>query len=117
MSSIILQAADKRVMMPHSTFMFHDGTIGFDGTVKQFNTEYEENKKATEIMMKIYIDSMRHTGKMSTQPRNKIKKWLRDQMDKKEEVYMSAEQTVEYGFADEIFGQDDIYNWKKLIED
>ena len=29
MSSLILQAANKRVMMPHSYFMYHDGTLGY----------------------------------------------------------------------------------------
>src|SRR5579859_2585533 len=35
MSSLIFQAGNKRVMMPNSYFLFHDGTFGIEGTVKQ----------------------------------------------------------------------------------
>jgi ATP-dependent protease ClpP protease subunit len=51
MSSLIFLAADKRVMMPHSTFMFHDGTMAQEGTVKQFYTEYEQTKIQEDQML------------------------------------------------------------------
>lgn len=115
MSSIIFQAADKRVMMPHSTFMFHDGTMSMQGTCKQYLTEAEELKKTNKIMMDIYIDSMKKKGKYSKWGRQKIHNWLRSQMDKKEEVYLDATQTIEFGFADEIFGQNGKYaTWDNL---
>lgn len=116
MSSIILQAADKRVMMPHSTFMFHDGTMGMSGTVKQYLTEAEELKKSKKIMMDIYVDSMKKKGKYSQWGKQKIHNWLRSQMDKKEEVYLDAKQAVELGFADEVFGEDGDYDWDALLE-
>lgn len=116
MSSLIFQAADKRVMMPHSTFMFHDGTIAMSGTVKQFYTEVEQCKIAEEQMMAIYIDVMRRNGKMKDQKPEKIQKWLREQMDKKEEVYLNASQSIEFGFADEIFGANGVYNWAELTK-
>lgn len=117
MSSIIFQAADKRVMMPNSVFMFHEGTFEFAGTIKQHRTAASEDARAGEIMLNIYTDSMKESGCMSSKTKPQIKRWLKDQMDKKEDVFMSAEQAVEYGFADEIFGQDGNYDWKQLIED
>jgi ATP-dependent protease ClpP protease subunit len=117
MSSLIFQAADKRVMMPNSVFMFHEGTMDFSGTVKQFRTEFEEDKIARETMLNIYVASMKDSGCMSSKTKPQIRRWLINEMDKKEEVYLTAEQTVEYGFADEIFGQDGHYDWKKLVED
>ena len=36
MSSLIFLAANKRGMMPHSTFMFHEGSMFGGGTVKQY---------------------------------------------------------------------------------
>lgn len=110
MSSLIFQAANKRVMMPHSTFMFHDGTFGMEGTVKQVHSAVEFGKIADRQMMKIYIDTMKGSGKFSKRSRKFIEAWLREQMDKKEDVYLTAEQAVEYGFADKIFD----YNWSKL---
>lgn len=99
MSSIILQAADHRVMMPYSHFMFHDGTFGTEGTVKQAFTEFEQLKTDCELMMQIYIkrlvDAGEHTEKTA-------RRWLRSQMDRKEEVYLDAQRTVELNFADEV---------------
>lgn len=116
MSSIIFQAADKRVMMPHSIFMFHEGTMEFAGTMKQFRTEHDRDLVTKDAMLDIYINSMLQNGKMSKKSPEAIKKWLIEQMDKKEDVFLSAEEAVEYGFADEVFGVDGVYNWKKLTE-
>ena len=115
MSSMILQAPDKRVMMPHSTFMFHHGTIEFNGTVKQCYTETKQNKLAMKAMIKIYVDSMKVKGKLKRWSRLRIEEWLENQMDKKEEVYLNAEQAVDYGFADSVFGADGKYDWPSLL--
>lgn len=116
MSSIILQAADKRVMMPHSIFMFHEGTMSYEGTNKQYLTEAEQLKKANKQMMDIYVESMKAKGKYSKWGRQRIYNWIKNQMDKKEEVYLSAQESVELGFADEVFGEDGDYDWDSLLE-
>lgn len=112
MSSLIFQAANKRVMMPHSTFLFHDGTLGIDGTLKQVESAVDFGKISTEQMMKIYIDNMKLKGKYAKRSRKFLYNWLRDQMDKKEDVYLTAPQAVELGFADQIFD----YNWSNLTK-
>lgn len=116
MSSIIFQAADKRVMMPHSIFMFHEGTLGFEGTPKMFRSELEQENKYRNLMLDIYIGSMKKSGKMKNKSKAQVKAWLLEQMDRKEDVYLSAEESVEYGFADFIFGKNDVYDWSQLIE-
>lgn len=116
MSSIIFLAANKRVMMPHSTYMIHDGTMAQHGTVKQFYTEAEQLKKAGDQMMKIYIDNLKEHGKHSKWSRERIDKKLREMMDKKEEVYFDADETISFGFADEVFGSDGTYDWSTLLE-
>jgi len=110
MSSLIFQAANKRVMMPHSTFMYHDGTLGLEGTVKQVNTAVEFGKIIDQQMMKIYIDSMKLNGKFKHRSRKFILNYLRQQMDRKEDVYMTAKEAVELGFADSVFN----YDWANL---
>lgn len=112
MSSIIFQAANKRVMMPNSHFMFHDGTLGMEGTIKQVHSVVEFSKITDETMMDIYITSMKLSGKYAKRSKKWLKAWLREQMDKKEDVYLTSKQAVELGFADEIFN----YDWKKLTE-
>lgn len=112
MSSLIFQAGNKRVMMPNSYFLFHDGTTGIEGTVKQVRSFVKFEKLADHTMLDIYAKSMKYHGKFANKSLQVIKKWLRAQMDKHEDVYLTAKQAIEYGFADEIFNAD----WSSLTE-
>ena len=56
MGSIILQAADHRVMMPHSRFMIHYGYDGRYGHSKIFEKWAEECKRLNYDMENIYLD-------------------------------------------------------------
>lgn len=113
MSSIIFQAADYRVMMPDSIFMAHRGTIAFDGTVTQFETEYQQCQIEDARMMEIYVDSMRRSDRFVGMDDASISEWLKEQMRQREEVYFSAEQAVELGLADAVFDGD----WDRLKHD
>ena len=114
MSSIIFQAANKRVMMPHSTFMFHEGDVAFSGTPKMLRSFHSQEAVALDIMLDIYAESMKKKGKMSKSRPDTIRRWLVTQMDKKEDVFLSAKEAVEYGFADEVFGANGKYDRKAL---
>lgn len=114
MSSLILQAADHRVMMPYSTFMYHDGTMGSEGTVKQYFTEGEQLKITQDQMMGIYLDKTVGSQFFGDKTRSRVKSWMRTQMDKKEEVYLNPAETVSMNLADEIFGKDGKYDWEAL---
>ena len=102
MSSLILQAANHRVMMPNSTFMFHEGTMDFSGTSKQFMTEAEQWKLASKTMLDIYVESMKGKGRMKEKTDKELRSWLTKQMNLKEEVYLDAQEAVALGFADEV---------------
>jgi hypothetical protein len=112
MSSIIFQAADKRIMMPQSYFMLHDGTYGVEGTVKQVKSAVKFGERTEKTMLEIYATSMAENGAMAGKDKIKIKKWLRNQMDSDEDVYLTAEQAVFFGLADAVFN----YDWKTLSE-
>lgn len=114
MSSIIFTAADYRVMMPYSTFMVHTGTNVIAGTGTQVQTEYEENLKADRIMFDIYIEKLRSASKFEGWSPKRIENWLRKKMREKEEVYFTAEESLEHNFADFIFGADGVYDWEAL---
>lgn len=116
MSSIILQAANKRVMMPHSVFMYHEGDNALAGTTKQIRTWAEWEEKTGSQMTDIYINSMKRTGKYKNRSKKWLLNYLHSEMDKKEDVFLTAEEAVLYGFADEIFGGDGTYDWTKLLE-
>lgn len=115
MSSLIFLAADKKVMLPYSTFMYHTGTFSMEGTTTQAITEIEELQKGIDKMLDIYVDTLKQNGSKKDWTKPRLKKWLKEQMDKKEDVYLSAEEAVEIGFADEIFGPDK-YDWGQLLK-
>lgn len=104
MGSVILQAANKRIMMPHSIFMFHEGHENFAGTRKEIRSEEAVSKLLEEEMLQIYIDCLKRSqGKAKNWSRKRIREWLVEQMNEKENVYLTAEDAVKIGFADEIF--------------
>jgi ATP-dependent protease ClpP protease subunit len=112
MSSLIFQSATKRVMMPHSHFMFHDGSYGDYGNMKTVRSGMEFYEKVGGVMLDIYAYRMKNKGKYSHCPVEEIKKILREEMDKKDDVYLTATETVEWGLADEIFDG----NWDDLTK-
>jgi ATP-dependent Clp protease protease subunit len=114
MSSIILQAADKRVLMPSSYFMFHYGTLGTDGDAKSVYSQVDFTKQQDEVMIDIYVDCVRNSEKFKDQSETKIRKTLVDIMNKKGDVFLKAEEAIEWGFADEILQEWPSYlKWKK----
>ena len=58
MGSIILQAADHRIMMPNSRFMIHYGYNGISGHTKIFEKWADEGKRINYMMENIYLDSL-----------------------------------------------------------
>ena len=109
MSSIIFQAASKRVMMPHSFLMIHRGTYGISGTAQEVDSNYEFDKRDDLIMLDIYASRMKEKGIFKGRSKTKIKEWLKDQMMKKTDVFMTAEQAIKYGLADEVFT-----SWRRI---
>jgi ATP-dependent protease ClpP protease subunit len=58
MGSIILQAADNRIMMPNSRLMIHYGYNGMSGHTKIFEKWSDESKRINHQMENIFIDKM-----------------------------------------------------------
>lgn len=102
MSSYVLQAADERILLPHSYFMFHDGELYLGGTPKQVYSNVSYTKVQNDLLMDIYVDSLKKKGKFKDRSRDWIQKMLRKCMDKKEDVFLTAGEAVEWGFADKI---------------
>lgn len=82
----------------------------FAGTLKGVMTNVEWAKRDNPVMLDIYANRMKEKGQFSKLPKKDIKKKLQDLMDKKEDVYLTPQQTVEWGLADAIFEGD----WQRL---
>ena len=94
MSSIIIQAADHRQMLPNCQYMIHEGHMYIDDTVKGAKSYIEISDKDEQRMIDIYVE------------RSSLKaKQIQDKMDRKQEWYMSAEEALELGLIDEIYSR------------
>ncbi|MFA6594289.1 MAG: ATP-dependent Clp protease proteolytic subunit [Candidatus Buchananbacteria bacterium] len=106
MSSVILQAADVRFMLPHSHFMFHGGSIGIEAEMR---TAYSNIKFCQEFfdkfMLDVYTENATHGKKFRDKKvwtKAAIRAFLEKEMEKKADVFLTAKETVDWGFADEI---------------
>jgi ATP-dependent protease ClpP protease subunit len=64
-------------------------------------------------MFEAYVKAIKSSSHSSMHKwsRARIEKWLIDEMDKKEDCFLTAQETVDLGFADEIFT-----TWKQVVE-
>lgn len=112
MSSLIFQAANKRVMMPNSYFMFHEGTLAYEGNYRTVMNTVEFDKLGRETMIDIYVENMKKEGKFKRRSARWIRAWIVDQMNKRDDVFLKPNETVQLGLADDIFA----YNWATLFD-
>ncbi len=115
MSSIILQAADNRVLMPNSYFLFHEGYLGDGGTYKGVVSRMDYSAITREVMVDLYVEVLKTRGtKYNKWSHKRIREEIIGLMDKKEDVFLTAREAVEWGFADMVFGADGVFDWEAL---
>jgi ATP-dependent Clp protease protease subunit len=93
MGSIILQAADQRIIYPNGTIMVHDGyETRVDDIPKTFQNWAEYSKKSQQIMYEIYAERSGRT------PGFWRKKCASD-------LILTAREAKELGLVDSIYGE------------
>jgi ATP-dependent protease ClpP protease subunit len=113
MSSIIFQAADRRLITPNTYFMSHYGSTGASGEYLSVQNWVKYEKYICDMMIDIYAQSC-IGGKFfkekygSSPDVEKVKTFLLRKL-KSGDWYLNAEDAVHYGFADRI-----IDSWQKL---
>lgn len=100
MSSIMIQGADKRVLMPDCLFMVHHGSMYISDTHKGAMTHAKQAEFDAKRMMEVYIQRGCKVGEREIERR----------LDSKQEWYLTPYEAVELGFADEVFDGD----WDQL---
>ena len=95
MGSIILQAADERILHPSATIMIHDGYSGIDADVRTFENWADFDKKIRRPKMyEIYSERSKKPPKY----------WERRCSH---DYILTADQAIEEGLADKLFGEDE----------
>lgn len=98
MGSIILQAADVRIMSPNSVQMIHYGYFGSQGHVKTVYKQADENKRIDAWMEKMYLDKI-HEKIPDFSPQR-----LKGMLD--HDCFLTAQKSIELGLADKILGEE-----------
>jgi len=112
MGSVIPQAADLRIIMPHCICLIHSGTINVSGTHKQVQSWNEVSKEIYKHMVDIY-SSVAVNGKYFQEHGaniDTVRKYIMAKLDKKEDWWLFAEDFVDFGFADAILGYENYEN-------
>lgn len=91
-ASYILQAADHRLISESSVLMMHDWVCTIDDTATNAKTYISIGNKIFSKLVEVYIEKCGLTEK---QFRSKLKN----------DWYLTAEEAVELGFADKIYGK------------
>ena len=120
MGSIIPQAADTRIIMPHCNFMIHDGSSNIDGTYKQLQSSARLEEKMRDIMLDIYANVCcnGHFFQKEQADVKKAQKYIIEKMNEKEDWWLFAREAVAHGFADAVLGDhgyETIDNIRNLI--
>lgn len=103
MTSIIPLAADKFVIQPPTEYMYHRGNAQFSGLDQEADTNNIRRIRQTEIMYRIYTKRLKSQGKFSERRVDNIRKELEKGTKDMIDVWLSADEAVAWGFADEVF--------------
>jgi ATP-dependent protease ClpP protease subunit len=117
-STIILQAASTRVLMPNSYFMVHYGTSGYVGQYQNVQNWSKYEAYICDIMMTIYAERCVE-GKFFKSKKysvDKVKKYLYSKL-KSGDWYLTPEEAVHYGFADGVLGDRQYASLESLLQE
>ncbi|NJO53350.1 MAG: ATP-dependent Clp protease proteolytic subunit [Leptolyngbyaceae cyanobacterium RM2_2_4] len=101
MGTVILQAADKRILMPNAQFMIHYGTDGYYGHAKDFQRAAAYSKKLNDWMIDLYLKKIREKYPKS---RKYTRKFVEDTLNF--DTFLWAKEVVDLGLADEIWTEE-----------
>ena len=120
MGAIIAQAPLNkgiRISMPNCEWLIHEGSCAVDGTYKQMFSLYEFEKKMMDKSYDILSMSGHKTGEyFQGSKEGAAKRFIKRQLNTKEDWWLSAEDAKYYGFIDGIWGDKEFESLEKMIK-
>lgn len=107
MSGIVLQAADKRVMMPDCEMMIHHGSIALEDTAMAVKSAIDQNEKYCRRMLQIFAERAT-MGRYFKDRKYSVKRtmtFIDQKIRQTGDWYLMPDEAVYYGLADGIYGE------------
>jgi ATP-dependent protease ClpP protease subunit len=105
-STVLLQAANLRILTPNTNFLIHYGSISVDNEHKAALSMVQWSEKESDKMIDIFTE--RCMGSKICKEKNwkkmMAKKHIITQLATKRDWILTAEEAVDYGFADGVLG-------------
>lgn len=108
-ASIIFQAADLRILYPSTCFLIHDICSDLKGKRLEVLNHASRLKKEFDLMIDIYVEKMVQGSFFKGKTFAQIRNYLLKKLKNTPELYLTADEAVNWGLADGIFGSND-YN-------
>ena len=105
-SSVLLQAADLRILMPNTNFLVHYGSISVDNEHKAALSMIEWSEKESQKMIDIFTEKCINS-KIAIEKnwkRMMARKHIVAQITHQLDWILTAQEAVYYGFADDVLG-------------
>jgi ATP-dependent protease ClpP protease subunit len=106
-SSVLLQAADLRILMPNTNVLIHYGSFSVDAEhSKAAASGIEWNEKECDKMIDVFTDRCMNSSiyKEKNWKRMMAKKHIVSQLANKCDWILTSEEALYYGFADGVLG-------------
>jgi ATP-dependent protease ClpP protease subunit len=105
-SSVLMQAADLRILSPNTNFLIHYGSISVDDEHKTALSLIQWSEKESEKMIDIFTDRCMNSSLVREKNWKKMiaRKHIVTQLATKRDWILTADEAVKYGFADGILG-------------
>ena len=105
-SSVLLQAAHLRILSPNTNFLVHYGSLSIDNEHKAALSMVQWSEKESEKMIDIFTEKCMNSKicKEKNWKRMMARKHIVTQLATKRDWILTAEEAVDYGFADGILG-------------
>jgi ATP-dependent protease ClpP protease subunit len=103
-ATIIMQAANKRSLTRESEFMIHHGSVWLDQTSIAARSTIQSSTRYNKIMLDIYASRCKD-GPFFTERKysqSRVKSYLENKMKSEGDCWITAEQSLDMGFIDEI---------------
>lgn len=106
MSGVILQSADKRVLMPDCEFMLHYGSVNVDGHSLAVSSQVEMNNKCNNRMLQLFSERAITSDYFKERKFSirKVMNFFDKKLKEKSDWYLTSEEAVYYGLADCVLG-------------